>query len=170
MPSILFVCTANLYRSPLAAAFFHRKLEADRAPGHWVVESAGTWAVPGRRVRPDLLRAAGIRGIDLSGHVTRRADEDLLARYDLILVMEKGHREALQIEFPATREKLHLLSEVVDRLEYDIQDPAASHVPVEELAEQMCNLIDRAYPRICLLAQPHEIGSLRPRRHVNVTL
>lgn len=156
MPSILFVCTANQYRSPLAAAFFSRKLHADGSFPGWVVESAGTWAVPGRGVPSDGLLAAQEMGIDLEDHHTRQLDRDLLARYDLILVMEKGHREALRIEFPFIQKKVYLLSMVADQLEYDIADPVNSGLETGDIVTEMSRLIDRAYPNICRLVRSLE--------------
>jgi protein-tyrosine phosphatase len=170
MPHILFVCTANLYRSPLAAAFLYRKLQTDRRSEGWVVESAGTWAVPGHHVPEQALMAARDLGLDLQSHLTRQVDRDLLAGYDLILVMERGHMEALTIEFPFIQKKLHLLSEVADQLQYDIADPASSGLRISEIAAQMCNLIERAYPNICLLAQTSEVAKPSAGRHVNYTL
>src|SRR5574339_783118 len=99
MPHLLFVCTANLCRSPMAAGLFARKLQAEGAVDGWVVESAGTWALVDRRVPPDVRIAARMLGIDLRNHRTRPVDAPLLERFDLILVMERGHREALLIEF-----------------------------------------------------------------------
>ena len=153
MPSILFVCTGNLYRSPLAAAFFARRLQHGSSSGHWVVESAGTWAVPGQCVPAELLEAARRLGIDLRRHVTRQVDHDLLARYDLIFVMEKGQREAINFEFPCVQRKVHLLSEVADQLQYDVADPLSSGLGLDETVQHISGLIDRAYPRICHLAQ-----------------
>lgn len=157
MPSILFVCTANLYRSPLAAAFFSRKLQVDGESSRWLVESAGTWTIPGRSVPADALLAAQVMGIDLANHLTRQIDRDLLAKYDLILVMEKGHREALQIEFPFIQKKVYLLSKVADQLEYDIADPVNSDLETGDIVTEMSRLIDRAYPNICRLVQTCEI-------------
>jgi protein-tyrosine phosphatase len=116
------------------------------------------------------LVAARALGLDLQSHVTRQVDHDLLARYDLILVMERGHQEALNIEFPFIQKKLHLLSEVADHLQYDIVDPASSRLEIGELAAQMCKLIDRAYPNICQLAQTPAIARPSSGRHVNYTL
>ena len=87
---ILFVCTANLYRSPLAAAFFSRKSQADGRSNHWIVQSAGTWAVPGQRIPSDFLKAAEARDIHLNDHLTRRLDQDLLAKQDLDIRDGKG--------------------------------------------------------------------------------
>lgn len=153
MPSILFVCTANLYRSPLAAAFFSRKLQVQEESSRWIVESAGTWTIPGRSVPSDVLLAAQMAGLDLKGHRTRQIDRDLLAKYDLILVMEKGHREALRIEFPFIQRKVYLLSMVADQLEYDIADPANSSLETGDIITEMSRLIDCAYLKICNLIQ-----------------
>jgi protein-tyrosine-phosphatase len=156
MPSILFVCTANQYRSPLAAAFFSKKLNADGEASGWIVESAGTWAVPGQGAPSDALLAARVIGLDLEDHLTRQIDRDLLARHDLIVVMEKGHREALRIEFPLIQKKVYLLSMIADQLEYDIADPANSDLTTIEIVTELSRLIDCAYPSICRLVQSLE--------------
>src|SRR5512142_1493029 len=108
MPSILFVCTGNQYRSPIAAAYLRRLLK-ERGVEGWLVASAGTWAVPGRPIFPDAAQAAAKLGVDVRSHVTRLVDEAILSDHDLILVMEKGHKEALRVEFPAVRDRLFLL-------------------------------------------------------------
>ena len=167
---ILFVCTANLYRSPLAAAFFSRKLQADGLTRRWRVASAGTWTVAGRRVPSEMLAAAQAAGLDLTSHLTRQVDRDLLSKFDLILVMEKGHREALRIEFPSVQERVHLLSELADQLEYDIRDPARSRQKINEIVIEISRLIDRAYPNICRLAQMPETTRPSSSNNVNVTL
>ena len=157
MPRILFVCTANLCRSPLAAALFSKKLWDEGTSAGWIVESAGTWAAPGQGLPADVRRAARVLRLDLTHHRTRRVDSELLACFDLILVMERGHKEALQVEFPFVRQKVHLLSEVADGLEYDIPDPVNSELGMEEIAAQLSGLIERAYEKICRLAQAPDI-------------
>src|SRR5512139_2422813 len=101
MPSVIFVCTANRFRSPLAAAILEKALkEGKSAAGRtgglpslepWHVGSAGTWATPGEPVLPMVSEAAQKLGIDLSDHSSRRVSGPLLSEYDLILVMEAGH-------------------------------------------------------------------------------
>jgi len=165
MPSILFVCTANLCRSPLAAALFYKKLQVEGQSHLWIVESAGTWTVPGQHVPRDVFRAARAMDVDLRNHSTRQLDADLLAKYDFIIVMERGHRESLNFEFPAMRKKIHLLSEFADRLEYDVADPAVCDVPTGEIAAEILKLIHRAYPKICQLAQAHEVMDMSSDRY-----
>lgn len=153
MLHILFICTANLYRSPLAAEIFRNLLQRDGRSHEWVVKSAGTWSTPGRPVPADVLRAAKAIGVDLQTHATQQVDHALLAKQDLILVMEKGHREALSIEFPSVRHHIYLLSEMADLLEYDIPDPAKTVQPIHETVAELLKLVNRAYPNICRLAQ-----------------
>ena len=158
---ILFVCKANLCRSPLAAAFFSRRVQEEGQSSEWVVQSAGTWTAAGQRIPHNILKVAGIMGVNLKSHRTQQVDDDLLTGQDLVVVMEKGQREALRIEFPAHQKKVYLLSEVADYREYDIADPTKGGAgTIHEAALALSRLIDRAYPTICQLAQAHETAKL----------
>ncbi len=157
MPSILFVCTGNQYRSPIAAAYLSRLLQ-ERGLGVWQVDSAGTWAVPQRTIYADAAHAASKMGIDVDGHVTRQVDTAMVSEYDLILVMEKGHKEALNIEFPAARGRVFLLSEMLDGVLFDIPDPVSSTDGTEVILRDMCDVIRHGLPRIMELAAAHAEG------------
>jgi protein-tyrosine phosphatase len=152
MTGILFVCTGNMYRSPLAAAFFRSLLNAD---GHddWMVDSAGTWTQPGQPVPPETIRAATRFGVSVEGHLSQLISADLLSNFDLVIVMEKGHKEALDHEFPSTSHKTHMISEVVDHMVYDVLDPMQSGQEIDMLASDLHKILDRGYPAICRLAQ-----------------
>ncbi len=152
MPSILFVCKANQFRSPLAAACFQRILLEKGCQDEWQVNSAGTWAVSGLHVAPEAIRAASTVGIDISAHVTRGIVPSFLENFDLILVMESGQREALLIEFPYLRDRVYLLSEVVEAISYDIPDLRSPQQSPEEIARDLSDLIQRGFPKICQLA------------------
>jgi len=162
MPSVLFVCTANRFRSPLAAAIFKKALTEEQSqkelpwnvgnPGDWKVGSAGTWAIPGQEALPDVLEAGKQIGIDLSDHRSQQVDGALLAKYDLILVMQKSHREALLGEFPDLHEHIQLLSEVVDFRSYDIRDTVETFQEVVGVTASLNDLIRRGLRYICVRA------------------
>jgi protein-tyrosine-phosphatase len=83
---VLFVCTGNTCRSPLAAAALKRALGAEAARVE--IGSAGTGAFEGAPPSANAVRAADRDGLDLTGHRSRRLDRALLAGVDLVLLMD----------------------------------------------------------------------------------
>ena len=153
MPSVLFVCTADRFRSPLAAALFKHRLEHEQNAQDWSVGSAGTWADPDKVVIPPTKWVANHLHLDLGAHKSRRISRELLRTYDLILVMEDNHREGLLVEFPEIESHLFLLSEVAVGRAYNIPDP---HVQpgdtFQDVATELSDLIEKGYPSIRDLA------------------
>ncbi len=154
MPSVLFVCTANLYRSPLAAAFLRAELKDAPGGNEWVIDSAGTWTKSGAPIHAQTIEDAHRFGLDIRTHKSQQVTAELLARYDLILAMETGHKEALLIEFPDQSKNIHLLSEVVDELTYDIPDPFSSEGEHDrDVAVELHKIITSGYKRIFAMAK-----------------
>ena len=141
MPSILFVCTGNQFRSPIAAETFRQQLKRDGRGADWRVTSAGTWTVSGQPVFTWSKEIARSMGIDISGHTTKSVDAKLLQEADLVLVMEAGHKEAILVEFPFARGKVRLLSEVLEGMPFDIPDPAGSAEEANEILRELVGMI-----------------------------
>ena len=152
MPAVLFVCMANRFRSPLGAAIFRKALVDNLQPGSWQVSSAGTWAVPGLPVLPQVQQAARGLGLDLSGHFSAQLVRQHLEDNDLVLVMQAGQREALLCEYPGFQESIHLLSQVAEGHTYDIPDAVGSRQEMAELVLELDSLIRGGFPSICALA------------------
>lgn len=154
MPAVLFVCTANICRSPLAEVLFRDQLAQRGLDGaQWRVESAGTWGEDGFPASRNSCKVAQQYGLDLSQHRSRIVDADLLSQFDLILVMESGHKEALTVEFPMLAERIFLLSEMAGQIQ-NVEDPYGG--PLSEYqatAEEMLAWIDQGWERIQRLAQ-----------------
>lgn len=121
MTSILFVCRANRYRSPIAAAIMKEAIVKQYQ--HWDVSSAGTWTTDGLPPISGAVFEAQELGLDIRGHQSRVITPQMVRNADLILVMEQDQKEALQVEFPMCRHKIALLTEVVEGESYDILDP-----------------------------------------------
>lgn len=152
MPSVLFVCTANRFRSPLAAASLVKALQERGLAESWRIGSAGTWATPGQPVLPSVAAAAPKLDVDLSGHRSARVSRRLLSEYDLVLVMQASQKEALLTEFPELEEHIYLFSEVVERRTYDIPDSQESEDGILEVGAELKDLIHRGLDYICVLA------------------
>ena len=154
MPSVLFICRANQFRSPLAAAFLLKQIGSDHRAEEWSVGSAGTWTKPGQPAASVARRIAN--RLDLPGlgdHRTRQVSRELLDGYDLILMMETGQLEAIASEFHAASDRSKLLSEVVDGMPYDIPDPVGLMNDPEEVASELQMLIEKGGKKIMKLAE-----------------
>ncbi len=148
---VLFVCTANQCRSPMAEAIL-KSLAAQRGEAdRWQIQSAGTWTEPGRPATQLAQAVMRQRNIDLSGHRSRPIDTDLLRAAAVILVMTRHHQEAIQAEFPDIQHKVHLLSQLVDR-SFDIEDPyGGSRDEYELCATDLQNILTEGYDRLVKL-------------------
>ena len=94
MKSVLFVCTGNTCRSPLAEALL--RLEAGRRHVDIAASSAGTFAATGAPASAHSIMAAGRRGADLSSHRSRGLNSDMLEEADLVLAMTPSHLGAVR--------------------------------------------------------------------------
>jgi protein arginine phosphatase len=153
---ILFVCSANQLRSPLAEVLFkdlvRRKGEGDA----WQVASAGVWALEGSPAASAAIRAAAARGLDLSAHTSRRLTRELLEGSDLVLVMEREHLEAVHEEWPALDGRVHLLSRMAGEAG-EVDDPIG--LPFERirsLVTELERVLEAGWPRIVELTDRQE--------------
>ena len=92
---VLFLCTGNTCRSPMASGRARQLLESWGWKGI-EVRSAGVAAFPGGGASGGALRAAGERGIDLASHESAQLTEELVGWADLILTMSEGHLHAVE--------------------------------------------------------------------------
>jgi protein-tyrosine-phosphatase len=99
------------------------------------VRSAGTWTQDG--LSASLLEEMGI---DITDHRTHHLTAQDMAAASLVIVMVRGHRDALVAEFPEARHKIGLLSELAGEM-HDVSDPYGSDSP--ELYRQCAGEIDR---------------------------
>ncbi len=113
---VLFVCTGNTCRSPMAEGIFRHTM-AERLgcrPSELedrgvVAMSAGLAAMNGSRASIEGVHVLKRMGIDLSGHESQPLTEQLVRHADLILVMTRSHRQAILNEWPAASHRVHLL-------------------------------------------------------------
>ena len=105
--SVLMVCVGNICRSPMAEGLF---LELCRQTNHQIsVDSAGIGALVGHAADPYAVNLLAKRGMDISQHQAKQITQELVARHELILVMEKGHVQAVNQMIPQSRGRVHLL-------------------------------------------------------------
>jgi protein-tyrosine phosphatase len=139
----------------------------NRPPGKWVVESAGTWAKEGVAPQPymvDIAKRLGLEGLEQ--HRSLQVTRKMMELFDLIMVMEAGHKEALRSEFQSAQKRIYLLSEVADGLSYNIADPASADINPYKIAKQIDQLIIKGFDRIVEAAEYFE----RKRKIISKTV
>lgn len=139
----------------MAAALLRRRLADSPHPDAWRVASAGTWVRPQAPAAFLMQQVARDRGIDLSDHQAQEVNLALLQDQDLVLVMERGQKEALALEFPWVASRLYLLSELAGPA-YDVADPIDQALEgYRATAQELDDLISRGLARmIALCAAP----------------
>jgi L-threonylcarbamoyladenylate synthase len=144
--TILFVCSGNTCRSPMAGAITRRVLaeklhvaEPELERKGISVISAGSYAMPGARATPQAVEALKDIGADLSHHRSRPLTVELIHQADVIFTMSRAHAQSVVALVPAATEKTFTLDP-----DKDIEDPIGGDVSLyQELAGELNQLLER---------------------------
>jgi protein-tyrosine phosphatase len=102
---ILFVCTGNICRSPMAAGVFRTMVRRAGLADAFVIDSAGTYdGYSGQPASLLALEAARLRGYDIDDHRSRVLVNEDLTKFDLPLAMDRTHLAALRWMAPRERQ------------------------------------------------------------------
>ncbi|MBJ7395341.1 MAG: hypothetical protein JHC76_04780 [Akkermansiaceae bacterium] len=143
---VLFVCTGNTCRSPMAEGLF-RKEVSDRSD--FTVSSAGTSASKGAPCNPETAVLLMKRGVSLDGFGSRPVTDAILSQATHVFAMTLGHLQSLESHFPQHADKFYLVCEFADSANdgmcTDIPDPIGLG---RHAYEQVAKSFDIAIPTI----------------------
>ena len=136
MRRIIFVCSGNICRSPMAEVIAQRAFKDAQIPAH--VISMGTLGIFGRPASEYGVQACERRGMDLSRHSSQGVSLGILEKADVVVVMEKAHRDFLLKHRPGLK-NVRLFSFFEDGGESDVPDPMGkAPEDYEECCDRIC--------------------------------
>jgi len=144
--NILFVCTGNTCRSPMAEALL--KDMAKKQGIDIEVKSAGLFALDGANASKEAIEALKAEGIDIRDHRASLVHRQLLEEADLILTMSLSHKEALLSKFNFIKDKVYTLKEYAYGKVEDVADPFGGDINVynstkEEIKKALEEVVKR---------------------------
>jgi protein-tyrosine-phosphatase len=148
--NILFVCSGNSCRSPMAKGLMDKIITDNLSKNHKISAfSTGTIAPKGQLLQENAQNAVQKFGADISSHLSAPLTMERIRIADLILTMEEKHKIAVLELMPEAKNKTFIITEYVNKNKQGIADPIGQPFETyQETAKELYEILNKVYNKI----------------------